>query len=363
MSISYRGVYLTPSTYDYQACRLSDISFYATHLYALFESSFYACPSNIALELANEKVSYEALASKVNLCAAGFQTLGVEQGDVIVFSMEKSVSLIVGMLAALKIGAKICVLPPVVSALRLRAIQQLVPVTFFINDLGEFPDYNDEVTGMYLAPFRSVSYNSLISEGLRGGSMTVPSNAFMTAAQLMLHCDDERGLYVEEFSQAYFLKSVNQLEDVYPSYQSSQKIITTALVTQTNFLIDLFYAFSRQFTCVLLDKTHDSAPAHSCSREIEIQGMQISLNEIEYFARQYPGVTEVAASFSDGGLELYISFAWGFYSVLTTKRIVTPSELISPKNDADRLACRLFYFLTQYFSVGLPIKMMVLQPE
>ena len=193
MSISYRGVYLTPSTLDYHACRLSDISLYANHLYALFESSSYACPSNIALATRDEKISYEALSGKVNLCAAGFQALGAEQGDVIVFSIEKSIPLIVAMLAALKIGAKICVLPQTISALRLRAIQQVMPVAFVVNTSGVSPDNHCDVTGVYAFSPRTISYDQVMSLGLHGGSMTVNTHTFMTASQVVIHYNSEKG--------------------------------------------------------------------------------------------------------------------------------------------------------------------------
>ncbi len=362
MSINYRGVYLTPSTSDYHACRLSDISLYANHLYALFESSSYACPSNIALEIANEKISYEALGGKVNLCAAGFQALGAEQGDVIVFSLEKSISLIVSLLAALKIGAKICVLPQTVSALRLRAIQQAVSVAFFVNASGISPDNHYDVTDIYAFSTRTISYEHVMSSGFHGGSITVAPFAFMTAAQLVINYDTEKGLYPIEFSQAYFLKEISQLEDIFPASQPDQKIVTTASVTQTKFLLDLFYTFSRQFTCVIADKINGSVMHNECSQEINIQGLQVSLSEIEYFARQYPGVTQATASFTDEGLELNACFSWDFYSALNSKR-VTATDLISQKNDAERLACRLFYFLAQHLWDELPIKAIILQPE
>ena len=359
MSISYRGVYLTPSTSDYQACRLSDISLYANHLYALFESSSYACPSNIALEISNEKISYEALSGKVNLCAAGFQALGAEQGDVIVFSLEKSVSLIVAMLAALKIGAKICVLPQTISALRLRAIQHAMPIAFLMNTSGLSLGQCD-VSDAFVP--RTVSYEQVMSAGLHGGSMTVDSHAFATAAQLIINYDSKKGLYPVEFPQSYFLKSISQLEDIFPASQPDQQIVTVAAVTQTKFLLDLFYAFSRQFTCVLSDKMNVIATLQEHSREIDIQGLQVSLSEIEYFARQYPGVAHATASISAEGLELIVCFSWDFYSALNSQR-VTATDLISPKNDSERLACRLFYFLAQHLWDELPVKAIVLQPE
>lgn len=363
MSISYRGVYLTPATSDYHACRLSDVSLYARHLYALFESSSYACPSSIALEMGAEKISYETLSGKVNLCAAGLQAMGAEPGDVIVFSMEKSIALIVGLLAGLKIGVKICVLPNAVSALRLRAIQQAMPIAFLVNASGISPDTQSGSSDVYTASPRTISYDYLMASGLHSGYMTVGAQAFRAAAQLVINYDPVRGLYPIEYTQAYFLKAISQLDDVLPAVsQANQKIVTAAAVTQPKFLLDLFYAFSRQLTCVLVDQVKGSVVSHEYSREIEIQGLRVSLNEVEYFAHQYPGVTCAKALFSTDGLELQVQFVWDFYPTLVS-RCVTAADLMSPKNEADRLACRLFYFLAQHLWAELPLTTMVLLPE
>ena len=378
MSISYRGVYLTPSTSDYHACRLSDASLYAHHLYALFESSSYACPSSIALEVAGEKISYEALSGKVNLCAAGFQAIGAEQGDVIVFSLAKSQALIVGLLAAFKIGAKICVLPEEISALRLRAIQHAMPIDFLVNVSGVAPYIQHDTVSLP----RAISYEQLMMAGVQGGSMTVDAHAFMTSAQLIIRYNAVKKLHPVEFPQAAFLKAISQLEDVLPSSQPDQKISMATAVTKPSFILELFYAFSRQLTCVLVDKAPNVETCfagHTIKlsmmnstalfleepvflKEIEVQGLRISLDEIEYFARQYPGITQVKASISSEGLELRAQFSWDFYSSLES-RSVSATELLSPKDDVDRLACRLFYFLAQHLWAELPIKTILLQPE
>ncbi|MES2203629.1 MAG: AMP-binding protein [Pseudomonadota bacterium] len=378
MSISYRGVYLTPSTSDYHACRLSDVSFYANHLYALFESSSYTCPSNIALQIDDEKISYEVLSGKINLCAAGFHALGVEQGDVIVFSLKKSLALIIGLMAAFKIGAKVCVLPEKVSSLRLRAIQQAMPIDFLINASGVAPYIQHD--NIFLP--RTFAYEQIMMAGVQVGSINVDTHVFMTSAQLVIHYDAVKKLHPIEFSQAAFLKAISQLEDILPALQPDQKISIATAVTKPCFILELFYAFSRQLTCVFVDKTanvDNCFAGHAVTlsmmnstalfleepifcKEIDIQGLRISLDEIEYFARQYPGITQVKASVSVEGIELHAQFSWDFYASLDS-RCVAAADLLSPKDDADRLACRLFYFLAQHLWAELPIKTIILQPE
>lgn len=378
MSINYRGVSLTSATSDYHACRLSDVSLYANNLYALFESSSYACPSCIALEVAGEKVSYEALSGKINLCAAGFRAIGAEQGDVIVFSLKKSLALIVALLAAFKIGAKVCVLPQEISALRLRAIQHAMPVDFFINAAGIAPYIQHDIVSLP----RTISYDQLMMIGVQGGSMTVDMHAFMTSAQLVIHYEVVKKLHPIEFSQSSFLKAISQLEDVLPSSQPNKKISIATAITKPSFILELFYVFSRQLTCVLVDKAPDDEvcfAGHAIKlsmmnstalfleeptflKEIAVQGLRVSLDEIEYFSRQYPGIAHAKASVSAEGLELCVYFSWDFYPSLDARRVEV-SDLRSPKDHDDRLACRLFYFLAQHLWAELPIKTIVLHPE
>ncbi len=385
MSISYRSVYLTPSTSDFRTCRLGDVSLYATDLYALFEATSYARPSQIALEVAGEEVTYEALSGRINLCAAGLQALGAEQSDVIVFSMEKSISLIIAVLAALKIGAKICVLPSNLSALRLRAIQQSMSVAFHINSSGVSLDIQHDATDYYTSSVRTVSYEQVAAAGVHSGSATINRHAVMTAAQLLVSYNAEKGLHCIDFSQDDFLKVISKLDDILPSSEPDQKILITTAITKPCFLLEMFYAFSRQLTCVLGDNSVGRAPhfagyaltlpvmnaarlflddfvSNMHLKEIEIQGLRVSLDEIEYFASQYPGVRQAKAFFSVEGLELRVQFSWDFYPTPVSRRI-TAEELKAPQNEADRLACRLFNFLSQHLWSELPIKAVILLPE
>lgn len=378
MAISYHSVYKTQSITSFQVCRTDDISLYAVHLYDFFESAAFASPSRIALETAHQKITYEALNAKIAACASGLITMGVEPGDFLLFSMKNSLELIVCVLAAFKLGARFCILPEDISALRLQIIQGSLSFALLVHNKAKASEFD-----MCHFHVRSVSYQEIVENGVYSiGAEDVYMNSSASATQIMVSYDEQRGFYSTEFPQAVFLKMLSELDDVLPAQQSGERMLITTQVTQPLFLLELFCVFMRQSTVVFdqslasdfseypITLPHIGAVRlflqtlgwmKSCSTGIEIKGLCISLSELEYFAKQYPGVSYARANISEEGLELHVKFSWNFYPYPLAHRVCL-TDLGMPQTDKDRLALRLSHFMSQHLW-DVPLKSLVLQPE
>lgn len=471
---------LAQSSLRGRPCQSSNTAPSVTNLYALFRTAVTIRPSAVAIEMSGSAITYEALHDKVNCCAAGFLALGVEPGDVIVFSMEKSLSLITGLLAAIKIGAKICILPETISALRLRAICLAMPVAVFVSAAGTLPGAENDLRRVIAFSIVFTSFEQLMLLGRSGSSS---SRQYLSAktAQIVISYHEAKGIFPIEFEQSAFLKVLSQLDEMLTVCQPGQRMLTATEVTKPRFLLELFYAFSRHLTCVIVEgvdrwssepqfaahvlslraaviclnhrswacivnllqkessnlleevaawivldsiavsdavsvveqlakevcaysdllemaicsglssraaRLHwrclSSSPLENTlklpilgaarlfleeyvllnaySQEVEVQGFRVTLGEIEYFLRQYPGVTEATAYFSVEGLVVRAHFAWNFYS-MAEAQCVTFAKFSMPESDADRLASRVFYFLSQHLWAALPLKAIILQSE
>jgi hypothetical protein len=379
MSINYHSVYLTQPTADFQVCHTDDISLYASHLYAFFDSATYACSSRVALEFGNVKITYQALNGKINLCAAGYLALGIEPGDLIVFSMEHSLALVVSILAALKIGAKICLFPKNMSAFRLREMQRSTSVALLVQYESQKAEW--DIFGFHVP---SISYQALMEKSIYSNVVSFYPNAFVSAAQVIFSYDAEKGLHSVEFPQTVFLKMLHELDDVVPAQQVSERMLITTPITQPLFLLELFYVFMRQSTAIF---EQQPASQHltqfpirlplvgavrlflekagwmtkSCTTSLELQGLSVSFKEMEYFARQYPGVLQAQASFCEHGLELRVKFSWDFYPHPFV-HAVDLQQNQSPSSDVARLASRLCHFMSQHLWGELPFSRIVLEP-
>ncbi len=378
MSIDHRSsVYLTKPTSEFRICRTEDILLYATHLYAFLDSAAYASPGRVALEIGSASITYEALVAKVNLCASSYMSLGIEPGDTIVFSMSHSLALVVSMLAALKVGAKLCVLPENISVLRLRAIQYSTPIALLVYRYTQTIEL--DVRTFHV---QSISYQGLMERSVYSNATAFYPHAHISAGQIIMAYDDSHTWRPVEFSQAIFLKMLHEIDDILPSQHAGEKMLMTAPATKPLFLLELFYVFMRQATAIL-EKPAGSKSAveypiklpligavrlfleksgwiKPCVTGLELQGLCASLGEIEYFARQYPGVSYAKADFFEQGLVLRVKFAWDFYPYPSVH--FADMNNMKPASDIDRLVLRLHEFLSQHFWHALPLSVIVLEP-
>ncbi len=372
--ITHCSVYSTQHAAEFQVCRTDDLSLYAAHVYAFLESATHACPTRAALEIDGLKITYEELSSKIGICASCFMTLGIEPGDVVLFSMSCSSSLIIALLAALRLGAKICLLPENISVLRLRAIQKSLSIALLVHD--ETPNVGLDVCGFHV---QSVTYSALISRSVSSCAADIYPSAFLSAAQVLISYDSNKGFYPLEFSQSVFLKMLHEMDDIVPAQQSSERMLMKAFFTNPLFLLDLFYVFMRQSTAVfpLHSDTAEACPIklpvvgtvrgflEECGwfnvTGLESKGLPVSLGELEYFAKQYPGVIYAKANFSGSSLELHVKLAWDFYPYPFVYAV--DLEKLRPASDIDYLAFRLHDFLSRHMWGDLPLRTLVLEAD
>lgn len=74
-------------------------------LHDLFEEQAVKTPFNIAIEYKNEKLTYEELNNRANQLATILLKYGVKSNELIAIYMDRSIEMVVSMLAVLKIGA------------------------------------------------------------------------------------------------------------------------------------------------------------------------------------------------------------------------------------------------------------------
>src|SRR5262249_43616602 len=75
-----------------------------TSLHHLFEAQVLRSPDAVAVAFRNEQLTYGALNSRANRLAHYLQSLGVGPNVVVAICLERSISMIVGMLGVLKAG-------------------------------------------------------------------------------------------------------------------------------------------------------------------------------------------------------------------------------------------------------------------
>jgi len=75
------------------------------NIHSFFEEAAQKHPNRIAVEFGNESVTYRELNDSANMLAAVIQKSNVEVGDVVVVSVERSINMMIAILAVLKSGA------------------------------------------------------------------------------------------------------------------------------------------------------------------------------------------------------------------------------------------------------------------
>lgn len=378
--IPQSSIGFTPYLTEFKSCRTDDISLYAINLYSFLESAVYYCPSAIALEMGDRKMTYAELAREIDRCITGYVSLGVESGDVILFSMSSSLSLIVAVLAALKMGGKICLLPAHVSVLRLQGVQSSLSIALLVHD-----EASNLALDIYAFHVHSINYNLLMS---KNPSPLMTSERFkanmLSSAQILIAYAVDKGFYPIEFSQSIFLKILHEVDDLVPADQSSERMLITTHFTQPLFLLEIFYVFMRKSTAVFTDFVPDnhlrdqssirlpligaarvfletSAWVKPCLTGIQLNGLSISLAEIEYFTKQYPGVTDATASFSGTNVVLKVRLSSNFYPYLFVYSVEV--EKLVPVSQIDQLALRLCDFLSQHLWSKLFLHTLILEAD
>ncbi|MGK7888331.1 MAG: amino acid adenylation domain-containing protein [Leptolyngbyaceae cyanobacterium] len=81
-------------------------------IHQLFESQVEQCPNAVAVVFENQQLSYRALNTQANQLAHTLQQHGVKVGDLVGIYVERSVEMVVGLLAILKAGAAYVPLDP-----------------------------------------------------------------------------------------------------------------------------------------------------------------------------------------------------------------------------------------------------------
>nr|WP_287294884.1 AMP-binding protein [Moorena sp. SIO2C4] len=74
----------------------------------LFEAQVERTPDAVAVVFGNQQLTYRALNVKANQLAHHLQTLGVEPEVLVGICVERSVEMVVGLLAILKAGELMC---------------------------------------------------------------------------------------------------------------------------------------------------------------------------------------------------------------------------------------------------------------
>lgn len=97
-------------------------------------------PQAIAAEWAGQRISYEQLNRQANRLAARLVERGVKQGDTVALFVERSIPMLVGLLAVLKVGAAYVpqdarIVPPVQLAMILDSLSS--PVILTLSNLAE----------------------------------------------------------------------------------------------------------------------------------------------------------------------------------------------------------------------------------
>ncbi len=81
-------------------------------LHHLFEKQVEKTPDTVALEFENDKLTYSQLNEKANNLAFYLQKSGVKPNDLVAICMERSIEMVIGLLAILKVGGTYIPLDP-----------------------------------------------------------------------------------------------------------------------------------------------------------------------------------------------------------------------------------------------------------
>ncbi|MFM6395891.1 MAG: AMP-binding protein, partial [Planktothrix sp.] len=117
-------------------------------IHELFEHQVLKTPNAIAVEWGNEKITYQDLNHRANQLAHYLQSKGVKIESLVGICLEQSVSIIISLLAILKVGGTYLVLAPNYPQERLNYILNDAQVSVLItqNTLVDlFRDHQAEV--------------------------------------------------------------------------------------------------------------------------------------------------------------------------------------------------------------------------
>lgn len=97
-------------------------------VHQLFEAQVQRTPDNIAVKFAQQQLTYQELNTKANQLAHYLRTLGVKPDTLVAICMERSIELIIGILAILKAGGAYVPLDPQLPSARIAHMLEQVSV-------------------------------------------------------------------------------------------------------------------------------------------------------------------------------------------------------------------------------------------
>ncbi|WP_107666521.1 non-ribosomal peptide synthetase [Cyanothece sp. BG0011] len=127
-------------------------------LHQLFERQVNQTPHTIAVEFDNEKLTYSQLNEKANQLAYYLQVSGVKPNDLVAICMERSLEMVIGLLAILKVGGTYIPLDPAYPSERINYILEHSQVEVILTQSKEGnPPYPPLVRGEGQPPLPPLS--------------------------------------------------------------------------------------------------------------------------------------------------------------------------------------------------------------
>ncbi|XLS29490.1 non-ribosomal peptide synthase/polyketide synthase [Flavobacteriaceae bacterium M23B6Z8] len=114
----------------------------------LFEEQVHSNPESTALEFGNKKLSYGELNRRSNRIAEELLSSGVDEGSLVVLSLEKSFEIVAGMIGILKTGGTYIPIDPNFPVDRKLTILKESKSKFVLTTKGELGIYNDYATSI-----------------------------------------------------------------------------------------------------------------------------------------------------------------------------------------------------------------------
>ncbi len=120
---------------------------YITSICQLFEEQVRRVPDNIAVSFANKRLTYEHLNKSANKLAKYLEKKQIGPGSIVGLLVNRSIELIVGILAVLKIGAAYCPIDPEYPLERKQYILEDIacPILLSTSDIYKIDHYSGEI--------------------------------------------------------------------------------------------------------------------------------------------------------------------------------------------------------------------------
>ena len=212
----------------------------------LFEKQVIKTPNNLAVIFQNQKITYKELNEKANCFSNYLLEIGVKKGDIIPIVMNRTIDLIISMLATIKIGAVYLPISVETPLERIKYIIQDSNSKFIITDF-EYVS-NDDIKIIY---FKKINYSNNYS--LSNLNIKISPDDILYTIYTSGSTGNPKGVRVTHNNLCNFIHSFNNL---YKTINSKDRLLSSTSISFDVSIFELFISLLNGSSLYLYDESH-----------------------------------------------------------------------------------------------------------